>query len=64
VPGAQPQHLIASSYINGCSALALGGSDPCVAALDAHDNPIVSKALTSTRHPIRRSFFRAGVTSA
>jgi hypothetical protein len=46
VPGAQPQRLSASPYLTGCSALALGGSDPWVAALDANDNPVVSNTGT------------------
>jgi hypothetical protein len=46
VPGAKPRRLIASPYLTGCSALALGNSDPWAAALDANDNPVVSSSGT------------------
>jgi hypothetical protein len=46
VPGAKPRRLIASPYLTGCAALALGNSDPWVAALDANDNPVVSSGGT------------------
>jgi hypothetical protein len=40
--GAKPRRLIADPRLTGCSALAMSGSAPWVAALDANDNPIVS----------------------
>jgi hypothetical protein len=42
VPGSMPRHLVASPYLTGCAALAMGGALPWAAALDANDNPIVS----------------------
>ncbi len=46
VVGAKPQRLIADPRLTGCAAIAMGGSAPWVAALDANDNPIVSGAGT------------------
>ena len=42
VVGSKPRHLIANPVLTGCAALAMGGSSPWVAALDANDNPIIS----------------------
>jgi hypothetical protein len=42
VIGAKPKRLIADPRLTGCAAIAMGGSAPWVAALDANDNPIVS----------------------
>jgi len=44
VVGSSPRHLIADPRLTGCAALAMGGSAPWAAALDANDNPIVSGA--------------------
>ena len=44
VPGSKPLHLAADPTLTGCSAIALGGTSPWIAALDANDNPIVSDA--------------------
>ena len=44
VVGAKPRHLIADPTLTGCAAIAMGGSAPWVAALDANDNPIVSSS--------------------
>ncbi len=42
--GSRPWRLIADPRLTGCAALAMGGSAPWAAALDANDNPIVSGA--------------------
>jgi len=41
-PGSSPRHLSNDPHLTGCAAIAMGGSSPWVAALDANDNPIVS----------------------